>query len=76
MLAAAGDGQNELYTLSSLGVESISLNYRLSQRRDEYGNEFRFRGEVRMKNPAGNEFKGIKYDVLLTSVNKPRHWVH
>lgn len=64
---------NELHTLSSLGVESISLDYWLSRRRDQYGNQFRYRSEVTMIDPAaGSEVKRITYDVLLTSVNKPR----
>lgn len=63
---------DELRTLSSLGVESISLSYGLSGRRDQYGNEFRYRSEVTMKNPAGGEVKRTTYDVLLTSVDKLR----
>ena len=55
---------NELFTLPQLQVVRISLDYRESRRRDQYGNEFRYRANVyRQENsPAHNRFA---YDVFL-----------
>src|SRR6266446_4879064 len=60
----------ELRTLSSLGVDSISLSYRASMRRDQNGNLFRYRATV---NPGGQKDASgigrIAYDVFLTTAN-------
>jgi hypothetical protein len=37
---------SELHTLTSFGLAQIDLNYRESMRRDQYGNQFRYRTKV------------------------------
>lgn len=56
---------NELHPLSELGVESISLDYRESRRRDQYGNVFRYRAKV--YGPNHRDLGRWAYDVLLLS---------
>ncbi len=51
----------ELFTLPALGVQSLSLDYRESRRRDQFGNQFRYRAKV---NP-GLESERFAYDVFL-----------
>lgn len=56
---------DELRTLPYSGVESVSLDYRESRRRDRHGNEFRYRAKV---NGRGGSASGRwAYDVFLLS---------
>jgi len=53
----------EIHTLGSLGVRSISLGYRESNRRDEWGNVFRYRANVKGTSEA--DLKKWAFDVFL-----------
>jgi len=59
---------NELHSLPSLGVMSLSLKYHVSWRQDEYGNLFRDRGSVNSAMPQNDSTVGPSaYDVFLTT---------
>ena len=61
---------DELYTLPSMGVYSISLHYWLSQKRDQYGNLFRYRSRVNEGIPDSvSEVGHVVYDVGLVWEN-------
>ncbi len=57
----------ELYTLPSLGVNSISLNYKSDQRTDQFGNVFRYRAQVNQGEPTNTG--RMAYDVFFVSLS-------
>jgi hypothetical protein len=59
----------ELHTLLSLGVNSISLKYQADQKTDQYGNVFHYHSQV---NPGGATSTGrIAYDVFFIGIATP-----
>jgi hypothetical protein len=55
---------DEIYTLPTLGVYSISLNYKEDRKTDQYGNLFRYRAQVNPGGPPGSVARMV-YDVFL-----------
>ena len=55
---------DEIYTLPSLGVYSLSLSYKEDRRTDQYGNLFRYRGQINPVGPPGSVGRKM-YDVFL-----------
>jgi hypothetical protein len=56
---------DELFTLPSLGVNSISLDYKRDERTDQYGNLFRFRAQVNPGEPTNTG--RMAYDVFFSN---------
>lgn len=55
----------ELHALPSLGINSISLSYKASEKTDQYGNVFRYRAQLNPDKPT--EAGKIVYDVIFVT---------
>ena len=62
---------DELYTLPSLGVNSISLKYKEADRTDQYGNVFRFRSAVNPDDPDASRVDRKAFDVFFVTLGSP-----
>jgi hypothetical protein len=58
---------SELHTLPEMGIYSISLDYSLSERKDQYGNLFRYRARVNQGMHGPADVGKTAYDVFLVS---------
>jgi hypothetical protein len=57
----------ELHTLPEMGVYSISLDYSLSMRTDEFGNVFRYKAKLNAGQAGASDVGKKAYDVFFVS---------
>ncbi|HXY01652.1 MAG TPA: hypothetical protein VEI54_12085 [Candidatus Limnocylindrales bacterium] len=57
----------EMHTLPSMGINSISLHYGESRKTDEYGNQFRFRARINPDDRDEARVGRIAYDVFFVT---------
>jgi hypothetical protein len=53
----------KLFTLSTVGLKAIELDYKEAKKQDEYGNSFRYRAKVRAE--KGEQINRWAWDVFL-----------
>jgi hypothetical protein len=57
----------EMHTLAEMGIFSISLDYSLSERTDQYGNVFRYKAHVNKGLHGSSDVGKSAYDVFLVA---------
>jgi len=57
----------EMHTLSSLGINSISLHYTESRRVDQFGNQFRYKTPMNPDDPDEADIGRLAYDVFFVT---------
>lgn len=60
---------SELHRLSAFGLKSIQLDYKVSNRTDQYGNQFKYRAKVKDTHDA--QLGRWAWDVFLVGTGEP-----